>query len=86
MDVSGAKDRENQSIHMWKRHNGLNQQWDIVYVDESIMSLPHMNALVFSIFCSGDIHNFTFFIDDVIDLISEKLEPSNICFPNLEII
>jgi NADPH-dependent glutamate synthase beta subunit-like oxidoreductase len=33
MDVSGGKDRENQNIHSWKKHGGLNQQWDIVYVD-----------------------------------------------------
>jgi len=24
MDVSGARDAENQNIHMWNRHNGLN--------------------------------------------------------------
>jgi membrane carboxypeptidase/penicillin-binding protein PbpC len=34
MDVSGNKDTENQNIHMWKRHGGLNQQWDVVYADE----------------------------------------------------
>jgi hypothetical protein len=34
MDVSGNKDKENQNIHMWKRHGGLNQQWDIVYADQ----------------------------------------------------
>ena len=34
MDVSGNRDAENQNIHMWNKHNGLNQQWDIVYVDE----------------------------------------------------
>jgi len=34
MDVSGAKDVENQNIHMWNKHNGNNQKWDIVYVDE----------------------------------------------------
>jgi len=36
MDVSGNRDSENQNIHMWNKHNGLNQQWDIVYAD----SLP----------------------------------------------
>jgi hypothetical protein len=34
MDDSGNKDKENQNIHMWKRQNGLNQQWDIVYSDQ----------------------------------------------------
>jgi hypothetical protein len=34
MDVSQARDRENQNIHMWKKHGGLNQQWDVVYADE----------------------------------------------------
>jgi hypothetical protein len=34
MDVSANKDAENQNIHMWKKHGGLNQQWDVVYADE----------------------------------------------------
>jgi hypothetical protein len=34
MDVSGGKDNENQNIIVWKRHNGLNQQWDVVYRDQ----------------------------------------------------
>jgi len=34
MDVSGNRDVENQNIHMWNKHNGLNQQWDIVYADD----------------------------------------------------
>jgi len=34
MDVSGANDNENVNIQMWKRHNGLNQQWDIVYAKD----------------------------------------------------
>jgi len=34
MDVSGNKDAENQNIHMWKKHGGKNQQWDIVYVED----------------------------------------------------
>jgi hypothetical protein len=33
MDVSGNHDRENQNVVMFKRHNALNQQWDIVYLD-----------------------------------------------------
>jgi hypothetical protein len=34
MDVSGGVDSDNRNIIMWNKHNGLNQQWDIVYVDE----------------------------------------------------
>jgi hypothetical protein len=34
MDVSGGRDNENQNIHMWSKHGGLNQQWDVVYVKE----------------------------------------------------
>jgi hypothetical protein len=33
MDVSGNHDRENQNVVVAKRHNALNQQWDIVYLD-----------------------------------------------------
>jgi hypothetical protein len=35
MDVHGGHDQENRNIIVWKRHKGLNQQWDIVYVDEA---------------------------------------------------
>ena len=34
-DVSGSQDLENRQVIAWNRHNGLNQQWDIVYVDEA---------------------------------------------------
>lgn len=34
-DVSSALDAENRQVIAWNRHNGLNQQWDIVYVDEA---------------------------------------------------
>lgn len=34
LDVEGAKDREGQDVFVWKRHNGLNQRWKIVYLDE----------------------------------------------------
>jgi hypothetical protein len=34
MDVSGNRDKEGQNIHMWKKHGGLNQQWDIIYANE----------------------------------------------------
>lgn len=36
IDVKGNKDSENQNVHMWRRHGGLNQQWRITYAD----SLP----------------------------------------------
>ena len=35
IDISKALDDEGQNIVIWQRHNGLNQQWDIVYVDEA---------------------------------------------------
>jgi len=34
MDVSGGKDANNQDVIVWGRHNGLNQQWDVVYTDQ----------------------------------------------------
>ena len=34
MDVHGGVDAENRNIIVWGKHNGLNQQWDIIYVDE----------------------------------------------------
>jgi len=33
-DVSGGHDSENRNVILWNKHKGLNQQWDIVYVDE----------------------------------------------------
>lgn len=33
-DVHSARDDENRQVIAWGKHNGLNQQWDIVYVDE----------------------------------------------------
>jgi hypothetical protein len=33
LDVHGGVDAENRQVIMWNKHNGLNQQWDIVYVD-----------------------------------------------------
>jgi len=33
LDVSGGRDAEGQNIIVWKRHNGLNQKWRIIYVD-----------------------------------------------------
>lgn len=34
MDVSGGKDAETQKVIMWNKHNGANQRWRIVYVDQ----------------------------------------------------
>jgi hypothetical protein len=34
MDVDGAQDVENRNIIVWNKHGGLNQQWDVIYVDE----------------------------------------------------
>jgi hypothetical protein len=35
IDVSGGKDVEGQNVIVWKRHNGANQRWNIIYVDKS---------------------------------------------------
>jgi hypothetical protein len=34
MDVSGGSDTEQRNIIVWKKHGGLNQQWDVIYADE----------------------------------------------------
>jgi hypothetical protein len=31
MDVHGGRDEENRNVIVWKKHGGLNQQWDVVY-------------------------------------------------------
>ena len=33
LDVWQGKDKEGQKVIVWKRHNGLNQRWRIVYLD-----------------------------------------------------
>jgi outer membrane receptor for Fe3+-dicitrate len=33
-DVSGGKDAEAQKVIMYNKHNGANQRWRIVYVDQ----------------------------------------------------
>lgn len=35
LDVHGGHDHEARQVIVWNKHNGLNQQWDIVYVDEA---------------------------------------------------
>jgi hypothetical protein len=34
MDVQGNRDDENRDIITYKKHGGLNQQWDIIYKDK----------------------------------------------------
>lgn len=34
LDVRGGQDKNNQDVIVWSRHNGLNQQWDVVYTDQ----------------------------------------------------
>jgi hypothetical protein len=34
MDVHGNRDEENRDIIVWKKHGGLNQQFDIIYKDQ----------------------------------------------------
>jgi len=33
LDVQGGRDREGQNVVVWKKHNGLNQKWRVVYAD-----------------------------------------------------
>jgi hypothetical protein len=33
VDVAGNRDVEGQNVCVWRRHNGANQRWTIVYVD-----------------------------------------------------
>jgi len=33
MDVSGGRDKEGQNVIVWKKHNGKNQKWNIIYKD-----------------------------------------------------
>ena len=34
LDVDGGLDDQNRNVIAWNKHNGLNQQWDIIYADE----------------------------------------------------
>jgi hypothetical protein len=34
MDVHGNRDEENRDIIVWKKHGGLNQQFDVIYKDQ----------------------------------------------------
>jgi len=33
LDVKDSIDAENQNVVIWGRHNGMSQQWDIIYHD-----------------------------------------------------
>lgn len=33
LDVQGSRDKEGQNVIVWKKHNGRNQKWNIVYRD-----------------------------------------------------
>jgi hypothetical protein len=33
MDIHGNRDDENRDIIVWRKHGGMNQQWDVVYHD-----------------------------------------------------
>jgi hypothetical protein len=35
LDVTGNRDQEGQPVIVWKRHNGWNQRWRVVYVDKA---------------------------------------------------
>lgn len=34
-DIKGGRDAEGQTVWVWKRHNGSNQRWNVVYVDKA---------------------------------------------------
>jgi hypothetical protein len=34
MDVAGHRDRQHNNIGVYRKHHGLNQQFDLIYVDE----------------------------------------------------
>jgi hypothetical protein len=34
LSVAGAQDKEAQKTWVWTAHNGVNQKWRIIYVDE----------------------------------------------------
>jgi hypothetical protein len=34
IEVHGGHDLENRNVIVWNKHNGISQQWDIVYVDQ----------------------------------------------------
>jgi len=33
-DVIGNRDKEGSDVISWRRHNGLNQRWRILYLDQ----------------------------------------------------
>lgn len=33
--VEGSKDKDGQNVIVWKKSNGLNQKWNIVYADQN---------------------------------------------------
>jgi hypothetical protein len=35
LDVSGGKDEEGRPVIVWNKHNGANQKWGVVYLDEA---------------------------------------------------
>jgi hypothetical protein len=35
LDVTNAKDEEARPVQVWKRHNGANQRWKVVYTDKA---------------------------------------------------
>jgi len=34
LDIHGGKDKEGNTVITWNRHNGANQKWKILYLDE----------------------------------------------------
>jgi hypothetical protein len=34
LDITGGRDKEGNNVITWSRHNGANQKWKILYLDE----------------------------------------------------
>lgn len=50
-----------------------------------VISGPHDYILIFSVFPSRDVQHFSFFVDYIVSLVSEQLEPSGVGFPHSSI-
>jgi hypothetical protein len=35
LDVHGGRDEEGRKVIVWKRHNGANQRWRVIYKDDA---------------------------------------------------
>ena len=44
LDVEGGRDHEGQNVIAYKRHNGPNQRWNIVYLDKVVKQKSGLNS------------------------------------------